>query len=225
MVGPVARCSRPRKRWNRRRQPSFKSVFFWNNRSRIGRRPVRWRTRKARDRLLFSGVAPWTQKSRASLVESIFPEATEDQLVHQVKNTLSVLRSSLEKAGFPDMLLSAGGYYWLDESRIDSEFDRFRMLMRDMAGPDRDTRLTALREVCGMHQGELCADMEFLPLPRLRAQIRGQLESALLTTIQEQVASRSLADALAFADSLCQMSPDNREYHSIRQALRDRTSS
>jgi len=199
--------------------------FFGTPVAESGGRPVRWRTRKARDLFFFLALHRGLKKSRASLVESIFPEATEDQLVHQVKNTLSVLRSSLEKAGFPDMLLSAGGYYWLDESRIDSEFDRFRMLMRDMAGPDRDTRLTALREVCGMHQGELCADMEFLPLPRLRAQIRGQLESALLTTIQEQVASRSLADALAFADSLCQMSPDNREYHSIRQALRDRTSS
>ena len=189
-----------------------------------GGRPVRWRTRKARDLFFFLALHRGLKKSRASLVEAIFPEASEDQLAHQVKNTLSVLRNSLEKAGFPDMLQSAGGYYWLDESRIDSDFDRFRALMRDMSGPEQEARLTALREVCGIHQGELCSDMEFLPLPRLRVQIRSQLESSLLNTIQEQVASRELADALAFADSLCRMSPDNREYHSIRQALRDRTS-
>ncbi len=187
-------------------------------------RPVRWRTRKARDLFFFLVLHRGLKKSRASLIEAIFPEATEEQLVHQVKNTISVLRSSLNKAGFTDMVRSAGGYYWLDESRIDSDFEQFRAHLRALTGAgERDARLQALREACALHSGELCTDMEFVPLPRLRVQIAGQLESALLTAIQEQVAARDLEDARAFAEMLCAIAPDNRAYESICQALRQRT--
>ncbi len=190
----------------------------------VSGRPVRWRTRKARDLFFFLVLHRGLKKSRASLVEAIFPEATEEQLVHQVKNTISVLRSSLNKAGFPELVRSAGGYYWLDESRIDSDFEQFRALLREITGAsDRESRLRALREACALHDGELCSDMEFVPLPRLRVQIAGQLESALLTAIQEQVAARQLTDARAFAEWLCVIAPDNREYRSICQALHDRT--
>ncbi len=197
---------------------------FGNATAEAGGMPVRWRTRKARDLFFFLVLHRGLKKSRASLVESIFPDATEEQLVHQVKNTLSVLRHSLEQAGFDDMILAAGGYYWLDENRIVSDFERFRTLLREMPAMDRDARADALREACRIHQGELCRDMEFIPLPRLRMQVAGQLESALLTAIQEQVAARSLTEALAFADELCRLTPDNTEYLSIRQALRSRTS-
>ncbi|MBP7402733.1 MAG: hypothetical protein KBA30_08965 [Clostridia bacterium] len=205
--------------------PAVLSVHcFGNTVAESGGLPVRWRTRKARDLFFFLVLHRGLKKSRAGLVEAIFPEASEEQLVHQVKNTLSVLRHSLEQAGFPDMVMAAGGYYWLNEARIESDFDRFRQLIHEAAAADRDTRAESVREACRIHQGELCRDMEFIPLPRLRVQIAGQLESALLTVIQEQVGSRSLINALFFTDELCRLAPDNAEYLSIRQALRSRIS-
>ncbi|HEY5465536.1 MAG TPA: hypothetical protein VIL27_00730, partial [Clostridia bacterium] len=184
--------------------------------------PVRWRTRKARDLFFFLVLHRGLRKSRASMVEAIFPEATEDQLVHQVKNTLSILRRNLEISGFPDLILASGGYYWLDETRIESDYERFRNLLRDLPTMDREVRASALREACRIYQGELCHDMEFVPLPRLRVQLAGVLESSLLAAIQEQVAARNLPDALAFADELCRLASINEEYVSIRQALRSR---
>ena len=198
---------------------------FGNATAEVNGLPVRWRTRKARDLFFFLVLHRGLKKSRASLVEAIFPEATEDQLVHQVKNTLSVLRHSLEQAGFHHIVQAAGGYYWLDEGRIESDYERLRVLMREMPSLERDARACALREACRLQQGELCRDMEFSPLPRLRMQVVGMMESALLTVIQEQVAARNLTAALAFSEELCRLASDNGEYQSIRQKLRTRTAS